>query len=326
MQATVTAVIEDIFPESFRKIEMFRPFLKQLAATKALKLQEDLNNARNNDGDLEEDDKRGVVADFLHDIHEEMQQFVEKLEDEDRFIDTYSQDIEESDIPKETITIPSYRRRKNDKGKGKNKQVDKTAKAIGDGKAINPKTGSKVSMTGRVFKALVKNGLLTEEGEFTEDGQRVYDTFQANKPRKIPHPERKGGKINLGGDAYKKLLNKGWGFNEETNEWVFKDDEETEEMTDEESPEEAQEGEEIEKEKKEEESSEEAQEGEEIEKEKEEEGPSESKPEKIMIPHPKDGRSLVLNGRGYKNWLKKGWSYNEETKTWSEPEEEEMDE
>lgn len=338
MQATVTTIIEDIFPESFRKIEMFRPFLKQLAATKALRLQEDLNNAKNVDGDLEEDDKKGVIADFLHDLHEEMQQFVEKLGDEDQFIDIYSQDIEESDIPKETITIPSYRRRKKDKGKGKDKQVNKTARAGGDEKAINPKTGSKVSMTGRVFKTLVKNGLLTEEGEFTEEGQRVYDTLQAKKPRKIPHPERKGGKINLGGDAYKKLLEKGWVFNEETEKWTFKsaeDDEETEEMSEEESPVEAQEDEKTEEETEEmteEESPEEAQEDKkteeesETEVEKEEEGPSESKPEKVMIPHPKEGRPLVLNGRGHKSWLKKGWTYNEETKTWSEPEEEETDE
>lgn len=313
MQATVTTVIEDIFPESFRKIEMFRPFCKQLAATTALKLQEDLNNAKNAEGELDEDDKKGVIADFLHELHGEMQGFVEKIGDEEHFIDTYSQDIEESDVPKETIAIPSYRRsKKEDKGKGKGKKTNK--EVVGDDKTINPKSGSKVSMAGRVFKTLVKDGLLTEEGKFTEEGQRIYDTMQAKKPKKVPHPERKGGKINFNGDAYKKLLEKGWSFDIITREWTFEsveDDEETEEMS-----------EEAQDEKTEEATEEEDETQSPEEPEKEEEGPSEPKPEKSTIPHPTGGRPLVYNGRGHKKYLGLGWTYDEETSEWTEPENE----
>ena len=226
MQSAINNVVKSLFPEAFQEIPMYEPFINQLTANAMNKLREELT-PREGEKAYDEDDKQGIMNNFVYEMRKEVS---DGLGEEEAFSKKHLPMFENLTIPKNDVVFPVYRVRLSKKTGGGKKNKKKKAD-LEESKAINPKTGSKVSVTGRVFKMLVKEGLLTQKGKFTEEGQDIHDAMQSKKPKKIVHPTRNGGKINLGGAAFKKLLKEGWSYDEESDIWT--DDREDQEATEE---------------------------------------------------------------------------------------------
>lgn len=282
-------VIKCILPTVFQEADLFEPFCEQVAALQAAKLQKYLMDAEPEDAegkdtiDLDEENKEEIIRDFLWELYSDFKKGIQETPDEKcRFVNDFAVDLVDETYAKEPINIPVYnctlsKHKGGKKGKGKKKASDSD-----ETKVINPLTGSKVTVDGRLFKTLVKDGLLMESGEMTGDGVEAYNKVLEKRPKKISHPLRKG-EINLGGKAYKNLLEEGYFYNQETEEWSCPDkeeeeteDEETEDMgLNEEEEEETEEEEDEESEgeglNEEEEETEETEEEEEDEKTEEEE-------------------------------------------------------
>nr|QBK91961.1 MAG: hypothetical protein LCPAC304_03040 [Pithovirus LCPAC304] len=225
MQSAIYNVVTSLFPEAFQEIPMYEPFINQLTANAMNKLREELT-PREGEKAYDEDDKQGIMNNFVYEMRKEVS---DGLGEEEAFSKKHLPMFENLTIPKNDVVVPVYRVRLSKKTGGKKNKKRKAV--LEESKAINPRTGSKVSMKGRVFRVLVKEGLLTQEGKFTEEGQDAYDTMQSKKPKKIVHPSRAGGKINLGGTAFKTLVKEGWSYDEESNKWT--DEREDQEATEE---------------------------------------------------------------------------------------------
>ncbi len=351
MQSAIRNVVMSLFPEAFQEIPMYEPFINQLTANAMNKLREELT-PREGEEEYDEDDKKGIMNNFVYEMRKEVS---DGLGEEEAFSKKHLPMFESLTVPENDVIFPVYRVRLSHKTGGK--KMKKRKAGLKESKAINPKTGSKVSMTGRVFKMLVKEDLLTKEGKFTEGGQDVFDTLQSKKPKKIVHPSRKGGKINLGGAAFKKLLKEGWSYNEESEIWTD-DQEVTEEIEDlqgfEPAPEEGSSsssgskpvaprliivkdpnssatvhlttsGFTSQEEEKPQEAEAEEEKPQEVEAEpKGKEPEAEVEPKKTSS-HPTRNRRIILGGRAFKKLLKEGRTYNEDEDTWSKNEDEDAE-
>jgi len=229
-------VIKNILPVTFQEAELYEPFCEQVAALHAAKLQADLMNAEPEGNeekktiDLDEEDKEEIVRDFLWELYSGLKIGLgEKPDEKSKFIDEFYGGLVEETYRRETISIPVYNcklsKRKGGKTKGKEN-------ASSGEKVVNPLSGNKVSVDGRLFKTLVKDGLLSESGEMTEEGVKSYNEVLAKRPKKIDHPTRKG-KIAMGGKAYQTLLEQKYFYNEETEKWSCPNKEEDEESSEE---------------------------------------------------------------------------------------------
>jgi len=270
------SVIKTLLPDTFEEAQLYEPFCEQVAALHAVKLQADLMNAEMGGNEekkiieLDEEDKEEIIKDFLWVLYSSVKtKLREKPDETSKFLDDFYEEIAKETYSKEVINVPVYnyslsKRKGGLKGKGK-KVVSKSSGL----KVINPLTGSKIGVDGRLFNTLVKNGLLFESGEMTEEGLKSYNKIPAKRKR-IDNPIRKG-KINMGGKAYQTLLDQGYFYNEKTEQWIYPKEEAEEEAeeAEEEAEEETEEAEEVEAEDTED-TEEEAEETEEAEEEAEE--------------------------------------------------------
>ena len=320
MISVIASIIKDVLPKSFQKADLFEPFCEQVAALQAAKLQKYLLNAESEGEEgkdtiqIDEEVKQETIRDFLYELYDDVMKGIkEETSDDSLFVDEASDILNDLEsFAKKPIVIPIYNcslsKRKGGKGKGNKKSSNDMDKVI------NPLTGNKITVDGRLYKKLIVDGFLTEDGEMTEEGREKYDDVLAKKPKKIAHPKRKGGKINLGGKAYKSLLEEGYFYNEETETWIEPPEDEDTEKMESESSEESDASEDSE----ESDASEEPEESDASE-EKEIEKKSIKKQRKISekVPHPEiKNRQIVKNGKVYQRYLDEGWLYDEEEGVW----------
>ena len=314
MSAVFEEMLDSILPDSVKQGELYTQWLAEVSALMEKQLFADLQNCE------DEEDKNGAKKDFVYDFWTQLSTYTE-----DEFQAKYSEQLQNVEI--EDVKVPTF----------------KTSNTETPEKIVNPRTGNKIKFGGRLFKTLVKDGLLHGDGTFTENGQTIFEEYEAKKAPKIPHPTRKGGTIVLDGKKFNELIGDGWVYDAEEKTWTEPEKEESEEASEKEESEEA--SEEVDEESSEE-SSEDSSEDSDSDSEKlEEEEPKSSrkaprknskkspkqsprsspeKPseeEKEMVPHPtRKGRELVKGGRGFNAFLKRDWKYDDETKTWEKPE------
>lgn len=282
MTTVFNAIIEYFSPEDSKEGQLFGPYRDEASAILTQKLQEQLNSC------TDEEDKQGAITDYLYDLYKKV-----TGKTEDAFVDEFSEALFKSDLD-EPVKVPKF----------EVKRVGKTPVKPTSDKVINPSTGCKVAFGGRAFKRLLKEGLINEDGTYTEEGQSIWDETLEKRPAKIAHPIRKNGKINLGGDAYKKFCSQGWTYNEDAQEWTGPDGEEGSS-----EPEPTASKPRSKPSKKTSESSNEGSEG----------GSSEEPSKKEVVPHPtRNKATLVMGGRGYKKFISQGWTYDEDAQEWSQ--------
>lgn len=312
MSSVIQEMLDSILPESVKQGKLYGDWIVEASALMEKQLYADLQNCE------DEEDKNGAVKDFVYDF------WTQLSVSEDEFQATFSDQLQNVEI--EDVKVPTF----------------KTSNTETPEKIVNPRTGNKIKFGGRLFKTLVKDGLLHGDGTYTENGQTIFEEYEAKKAPKIPHPTRKGGTIVLDGKKFNELINEGWVYDAEEKTWTEPEKEESEEASeevDEDKTEEA--SEETDSEKSEEEDKTEEADSEKSEEEEPKssrkaprknskkspkqsprsspEKPSEE--EKEMVPHPtRKGRELVKGGRGFNAFLKKDWKYDDETKTWEKPE------
>lgn len=309
MSTVFSHLIDSIMPNSVKEGKVYKAFLDEASTLMQQALFEELK-------DCEVDDVEGIKSNCIYDFYKKL---TEKPEED--FIQEYSDQLKEIEIKQ--VEIPQY--------KIINLAANSKGKAISGEKVINPSSGIKVGFGGRAFKRLLKEGLINQDGTYTEVGQSHYDEMLKKRPQKIVHPTRKNGKINLGGKAYNDFLSKGWIYDAENKEWqepieegstdsneIHEKGELEEEVADKES--ETEEGseqetsttscEDIHEEPPKKDNSKKSK--------KEEVSPEDQTPVKETVPHPtRKGKTLIRDGRGYKNYISKGWVYNPETQEWT---------
>lgn len=308
MSAVFEEILDSILPDSVKQGKLYSRWLAEAVALMEKQLFADLQNCE------DEEDKNGAKKDFVYDFWTQLSTYTE-----DEFQAKYSEQLQNVEI--EDVKVPTF----------------KTSNTETPEKIVNPRTGNKIKFGGRLFKTLVKDGLLHGDGTFTENGQTIFEEYEAKKAPKIPHPTRKGGTIVLDGKKFNELIDDGWVYDAEEKTWTEPEKEESEEASSEEVDEDK-------IEESSEESSEDSDSDSESEKSEEEEPKSSrkaprknpkkspkqsprsspekpSEEEKEMVPHPtRKGRELVKGGRGFNAFLKKDWKYDDETKTWEKPE------
>ena len=317
MNSVILPIIKSVLPDAFQEADLFEPFCEQVAALQAAKLQKYLLNAedeRNEEEDtiqLDDEVKQETIRDFLYELYDDLMKGIkEETSDNNLFVVEASDTLSGLDVfTKETVIIPIYNcSLSKKKGGKKGKSKGKKSTSSNSDKVINPLSGNRVTVDGRIYKKLIKDGYLTEEGEMTDEGREKYNEVLAKRPKKIAHPKRKG-EINLGGEAYKKLLKEGYFYNEETEIWTEPPKEEATEEEDEAT-------EEMELEDKE------GSQKESEEQEEKKKTPT-KKQRKVSekIPHPEHkNRQIAKNGKAHKRYLDEGWVYDEEEGTWSKDE------
>lgn len=308
MSTVFSHLIDSIMPNSVKEGKVYKAFLDEASTLMQQALFEELEGC-------EVDDVEGIKSNYIYDFYKKLTETPEE-----DFIREYSDQLKEIEIKQ--AEIPQY--------KIVNLAANSKGKSISGEKVINPSSGIKVGFGGRAFKRLVKEGLINQDGTYTEVGQSHYDEMLKKKPQKIVHPTRKNGKINLGGKAYNDFISKGWIYDAENEEWQepiveeegstdsneIHEERELEEVTDKES-------------ETEEESSQEVVDVvdfscEDIHEEppKNDDNSKKSKKEEVSVketvPHPtRKGKTLIRDGRGFKNYISKGWLYDPETQEWT---------
>lgn len=305
MSAVFEEMLDSILPDSVKQGKLYSQWLAEAVALMERQLFADLQNCE------DEEDKNGAKKDFVYDFWTQLSAYTE-----DEFQATFSKQLQHIEI--EDVKVPTF----------------KTSNTETPEKIVNPRTGNKIKFGGRLFKTLVKDGLLHGDGTLTENGQTIFEEYEAKKAPKIPHPTRKGGTIVLDGRKFNELIDDGWVYDAEEKTWTEPEKEESEEAS-----------EEVDEDKTEEASEESSEDSDSDSEKLEEEEPKSSrkaprknskkspkqsprsspeKPseeEKEMVPHPtRKGRELVKGGRGFNAFLKKDWKYDDETKTWEKPE------
>lgn len=308
MSTVFSHLIDSIMPNSVKEGKVYKAFLDEASTLMQQALFEELEGC-------EVDDVEGIKSNYIYDFYKKL---TEKPEED--FIREYSDQLKEIEIKQ--AEIPQY--------KIVNLAANSKGKAISGEKVINPSSGIKVGFGGRAFKRLVKEGLINQDGTYTEVGQSHYDEMLKKKPQKIVHPTRKNGKINLGGKAYNDFISKGWIYDAENKEWQEPIVEEEGSTDSNETHEEGELEEVVDKESETEEESEQETSTtsttscEDIPEEppKKDDNSKKSKKEEVSVketvPHPtRKGKTLIRDGRGFKNYISKGWLYDSETQEWT---------
>jgi hypothetical protein len=299
MQKQVRECVVSKLLTPFKEVPLYGPFCDQVSAMLASKMHKSLEGVSTAEEDyleVADEDLEESIKNVLYEIYESFKKVLnEDALEESPFVEEAGDTLIESldDIPSKPISMPQYTVTK---GKGKGK----TTPTILDGpaKVLNPKTGvmvvriGKDGKLGRTFKKLMEEGLVNEDGSFTEDGKRLDEEREAAKPKKVPHPTRKGGEIVLNGKAFKALIEKGYTFDEDSEEWCIPEGKEEKPVSKNSKP------------------------------GKPGTKNSRKKPVSEKIPHPtrKNGQ-IVKNGEAHKKLLQQGWVFDEEERTWSKEEE-----
>lgn len=276
MSGVFSSIIEYLFPEDSKSGNLFEPFQEEAAAIMTSKLQEQLNSCE------DEDDKQGAISDYLYDLYTRI---TSKFTSEDEFVDKFSAQFDDLSL-EDPVKVPKFEIIRGGKSRAKSSSTSN--------QAINPLNGRKLAIGGRRFKQLLNEGYFNEDGSYTDKGQTAWDEMVSNKPEKVPHPTRTGGKINRDGDVYNKFISNGYSYDPDTKNWTSPESEVSDSAV---------------SSKRSSKASSEAS----------EQSSAESTPEKTYIPHPtRKGATLLMGGRGYQKFISQGWTYDEDNQEWSE--------